>query len=117
MRDYPGSSPYTATELEALQSLDLDIQDSAVKKHGTELATFLAHFIRDNHLPTPQESPDQGTIGGVVVLSWSLGNIVTHSFLAHAHGLPKDTQDILAKYLRSMVLHGMFNAFIFLLGS
>lgn len=107
MRDYPGSSQYTSDEVCALRGPDLEDQRTAVKNSGLQLARFLDHFIRTNDIPPKSESSETGTQGGLVVLSWSLGNIVAHSFLAHAHELCPDLSTLLEKYLRTVVLHGM----------
>lgn len=120
MRDYPGSSPYTQVELEALQSPDTQVQASALKQHGVELAAFLVGYIRDNNIPAPQKSADGNIVGGLAVVSWSLANIVTYSFLSRANDLSINYKDVLGRYLRTVVLYGGgFSVFstIFLLTS
>lgn len=105
MRDYPGSSGYSADELEALRSSDVDTQALAIKQQGVHLAAFLVHLIQANDIPLKPETPEAGTPGGLVVLTWSLGNVVAHSFLAHANDYPPSTKDLLQRYLRTMVFY------------
>lgn len=105
-RDYPGSTPFSSAELEALGSSDLRVQATAVKKQGVELATFLSFIIDAHDLPPVSESQDGTSLGGLVVLSWSLGAIVPVSFLAHAAELPEKVKGSLESHLRSVILLG-----------
>ena len=106
-RDYSGSTPFTEVELEALGSTDLHVQATAIQSQGFEIAALLAHIITTHHIPSITKSKEGVLLGGLSVLSWSLGAIVPVSFLAHAAALPETTKQLLESHLRSVVLLGM----------
>lgn len=105
LRDYPGSSPYTKAELEAFESGDEATQDKAISDLGKQLGAFLAYFVKNNDVP-PVNKKGGNTIGGISLLTWSMSNLVSISFLAHANTLTDDVKDVLNTHLRSVVLHG-----------
>lgn len=103
LRDYPGSTRYTESELNSLGSTDPKSQRSMLDARGMEVANFLLWLIKKEKLPPITEA---GT-GGLGVLAWSWGNTFTMSFLAQAAKLPRDEQDTLGAYLRSVIFFGM----------
>ena len=106
MRNYPGSSPYSAEEMQKLAG-SLEANAAEVKTRGVEIATFLRWLIETENLPpvTQVGGSDERT-GGVSLLSWSGGNFKYLSLFAHAADLPSDTRDLLGKYLRNLILYG-----------
>ncbi|KAH9918132.1 uncharacterized protein B0H18DRAFT_680544 [Fomitopsis serialis] len=106
VRDYPGSTPYSPSELAALNSSSLNEQRAMLNERGQEVAAFLLWFIRKECIP--QIAGSQGDSGagggGLALLAWSWGNTITMSFLAQAAKLPKHDQETLGSYLRSLVL-------------
>ncbi|CAL1712123.1 unnamed protein product [Somion occarium] len=87
LRDYPGSSPYAQSELDAFRSANENVQ--------TEAITNLEK----------QRNEDGTVSGGLALITWSMSNILSLSFLAHADTLPHATKSLLDKYLRTIVLH------------
>ena len=102
LRDYPGSPRYTEAELSALGSADPNSQRSALNARGLEIAAFLLWFIKKEKIPRATE----GGAGGLGLLAWSWGNTITMSFLAQAAKLPKDSQETLGVYVRSLIFFG-----------
>lgn len=105
-RDYPGSSPFSPAEFDALGSSDRLVQAKAIQKQGVELAAFLIYLIEEHDIPPITTLGDGTLTGGLAVLSWSLGTLVPTAFLAHADALPTKTQHRLQSHLRSVVLLG-----------
>lgn len=111
-RDYPGSSPYTSSELDAFQSNDRTVVQAAIKTYGAEVAAFLAWFAEHYDLPLPRHDANtaNGTTaaieGGMALLIWSSTNSAGISMLAHAPELPEKTRDTLEKYLRAYIMLG-----------
>ncbi|KAK1235460.1 hypothetical protein PQX77_001312 [Marasmius sp. AFHP31] len=70
-RGYPGSTPFSASELEALQVRDDGNEALAQEFHddlGRHLWLFLRKFIEEEGVP-----PVRSGRGGIVVMGWSLG--------------------------------------------
>lgn len=105
LRDYPGSTPYTAAELEVLCGSDSNKQEAAVRAQGLEIAAFLKHLIVSEALPPVAETGGQKT-GGVALLSWSLGNIWPLSMLGNWNHVHPETQSLLQRSLRTLMLFG-----------
>ncbi|KAH9937694.1 Alpha/Beta hydrolase protein [Fomitopsis serialis] len=101
MRDYRGSTPYTDTDIEALGSDDPERQQSMIRARGLEIASFLVWFVRKENIPA--YAADSGT-GGLSLLGWSWGNVVTMAFMAQASELSKDTRCLLDVYMRSLII-------------
>ncbi|KAH9835553.1 Alpha/Beta hydrolase protein [Rhodofomes roseus] len=107
MRDYRDSSPYTPSDLAALGSGDHHEQRFVLRARGVEVASFLLWFIRMEQIPPPS-SPDDyngNRGGGLALLGWSWGNIITISFLAHAATLPDNDRRLLGAYLTGFVMY------------
>lgn len=115
MRDYPRSSRYTPEELAAFSDPDVNVQAAAIKAHGEEIAAFIEYFIKKYDIPKIK-CVDGRKTGGLALLTWSMSNILAFAFLGNARYFAKSTQDLLAQYLRTVVLHGM-DARIGILGS
>lgn len=104
-RDYPGSSHYTKSELQAFESDDESVQDAAVRDLGRQLAAFLVFVIKKESIPLATVKEGK-TMGGITLLTWSMSNLISLSLLAHAKTLPEETKQLLTTHLRSVVLHG-----------
>lgn len=102
LRDYPGSSRFTASELDPLGKSDKESQALLYKARGHELASFLIWFIRNEKIP-PLITEEGKATGGLSLLSWSWGTTMTISMLAHAESLPLEFQELLDKYWRSHI--------------
>ncbi|KAH9835551.1 Alpha/Beta hydrolase protein [Rhodofomes roseus] len=101
MRDYRGSTPYTDADIEALGSGDPERQQSMIRARGLEIAAFLVWFIRKEDIPPYVVDGDRG---GLSLLGWSWGNVVTMAFLAQASGLSEDDGRLLDGHLKSFVI-------------
>ncbi|KZT64049.1 hypothetical protein DAEQUDRAFT_747625 [Daedalea quercina L-15889] len=104
-RDYPGSTLYSATELEALSSTDPEKQSIALQARGLELAEFIREFIHTQQIPRLTRSQDASILGGFAVLGWSSGNCQTIPLLAHAELVPETTRKLFDVYFRSFIIY------------
>ena len=77
----------------------------AARAQGLEIASFLRHVIISENLPGLREEGGKKS-GGVVLLSWSFGNIWSLSMLANEASLDSETRTILQTSLRTLVIHG-----------
>ncbi|KAH8111951.1 hypothetical protein DFH11DRAFT_559094 [Phellopilus nigrolimitatus] len=100
-RDYPGSSPYTDTDLAQINGNDAIAHDNFQRARGIELATFVRCFVELEKVP--QASPD-GKSGGVSLTGWSSGNFYTLPLLAYADSIPAETREAIAPFLRSLII-------------
>ncbi|EED78969.1 predicted protein [Postia placenta Mad-698-R] len=104
LRDYPGSTPFSPSELDALRSDKAD-QATFISDRGMELARFLEWFILEHDLPPKALSHKSEAAGGLSILGWSLGNCPIMSMLASAHALPEATRKLLDMHLRSFIVY------------
>ncbi|KAI0755320.1 hypothetical protein C8Q80DRAFT_1217006 [Daedaleopsis nitida] len=105
MRGYPGSTPYSIEELEALEG-DAGAQEAALNTRAAEIAAFLRWFIETEAIPPIREVPgSEALLDGLSLLSWSGGNSTTLAMLAHADQLSEATRELFNKYLRSFILY------------
>ncbi|KAH7928984.1 hypothetical protein BV22DRAFT_1030006 [Leucogyrophana mollusca] len=104
MRDYPGSTLYTESELEALAKPEL--QASALQARAMELAAFIHWFIETEDIPPIAQRPgSDGLTGGLSLVGWSAGNLQTLTLLAHAAKVPEKTRTLLDSYFRSFFIY------------
>ncbi|TFY59860.1 hypothetical protein EVJ58_g5515 [Rhodofomes roseus] len=106
VRDYPGSTPYSASELAALRSGNREEQKAMLDERGKEVAKFLLWFIGKEKIPQTAngQTGNSSRTGGLALLAWSWGNTITMAFLAQAAKLPQRDQEILGSYLRTLFL-------------
>ncbi|KAH9949819.1 hypothetical protein B0H21DRAFT_687756 [Amylocystis lapponica] len=105
LRDYPGSTRYSPSEIDALRGPGRESQEAAIQARGLEFAAFLHWFIETQHIPPISEPGDGMRTGGISILFWSSGNAQGLSMLAHADVVPEKTRRVLGMYLRTVVLH------------
>ena len=105
-RDYNGSTPYTADEINALQNGTDSDKQAFLRERGLEVATFIQRFIQEYNIPAPSSD---GKVGGVGVLGLSLGASFAVAFVANIQTYPTSTQEVLGKYLRALILQGMLD--------
>ncbi|OBZ73446.1 hypothetical protein A0H81_06664 [Grifola frondosa] len=103
-RGYPGTTPFTASELQCIYTADLPAQSDLLRSQGAYVAEFLLWFIRKEGIP-PKLDTDGEKSGGISVLGWSIGNAPVISFLAHAHELSDADQAVLGAYLRTAIMY------------
>ena len=105
LRDYPGSSPYTPAELDSLWSNDAEKEQTALRLQGTEIATFLEDVILTGK-STPVQEVNGKKTGGLVLLSWSLGNVWSLAMFANIQDLESKARIALEEQLRAFVMYG-----------
>ena len=106
MRDYAGSTPFSSDELAALSDSSAEVQTVALRAQAVEIAIFLDYFVASNDIPQVAER-DGKRSGGIVLLTWSLSNVLAFGLLAEAASLPEETRAVLNDYLQTIILFGI----------
>lgn len=102
-RDFPGSTPLSAADLNVLKSGTDEEKAQHVRDRGVEIATFIDKFVQQNELPSPDE---KGSGGGFAVLGWSLGGAFALAASANVDALADAARARFARYMRSIVMLG-----------
>ena len=102
-RDYPGSTPLSPSDLEALSSDSAEAKTAFLRARGVEFATFICRFSAQHEIPTA--SPD-GKSGGFAVLGWSLGCAFAHATVSHFDVLPPAHKEYFSQNLRGLIFLG-----------
>ncbi|GJE91056.1 alpha/beta hydrolase [Phanerochaete sordida] len=103
-RDYRGSTPYSADELADFTNADTEVQASAVRRWGSEIARFLAYLCDTLHIPAI--ATDRGKkVGGLVLVTWSLSGMAALSLLGDPRTMGENLTSAVEPYLRSIVLY------------
>ena len=105
-RDYPGSTPFSDTELAALGSGNLRTRAKALAQQGLDIGLFLAWLVREEEIPPVSIDPDGNRRGGIALVAWSLAHTPSVGFLAHADALPADARRALEPCLRAYCIFG-----------
>ena len=106
-RDYPGSTLYSAAELEALSSKDPEKQALSLQARGREFTEFIRRFVESENIPPFVKTPDGSSVsGGFSLFGWSSGNCQTIPVLAHADLAPENTKTLFDLYFRSYIAYG-----------
>ena len=105
-RDYYGSTPFSSSDLDALQSAELESQRAVVHARGLEIAAFLLWLIKNESIPSRPLDEQEKRNGGIALLGWSWGNTMTMSFLAQASRLPEADRSTLDAYLKAFIMYG-----------
>lgn len=106
LRDYRGSSPYTPEEHALMTSPDVNDQAAAVRQHGREAADFLIYVCNTKGIPPVSVSEGGRKVGGIGLVTWSLGSITTISILGDPSTLDEGRRQILTGYMRKAILYG-----------
>ncbi|EKM51921.1 uncharacterized protein PHACADRAFT_165254 [Phanerochaete carnosa HHB-10118-sp] len=104
-RDFPGSTPLSAADLNVLKSGTDEEKARYVRDRGVEIATFVDTFVRKNGLPPPDE---KGSGGGFAILGWSLGGAFALAAAENVGALADAARARFARYMRSIILLGGF---------
>ncbi|OBZ68182.1 hypothetical protein A0H81_11984 [Grifola frondosa] len=109
LRDFPGSTPYTPAEVEAIRSPSRKTQDDTLRACGLEIAAFMSWFIETENLPPiaePSDACSDGALtGGIALLGWSSGTCITMPVLAHADKMSDDMRKLFDAHFRSFILY------------
>ncbi|EKM50240.1 uncharacterized protein PHACADRAFT_264862 [Phanerochaete carnosa HHB-10118-sp] len=100
MRDYAGSTPYTSDELAAFASSDIEVQISAVRSLGCELAAFLVYVCQTLGIPA-RTVRDGKAYGGLAFLTWSMSTMGLLSIFGDSMTLDEAQKAVLQPYLRT----------------
>ncbi|EKM50239.1 uncharacterized protein PHACADRAFT_213982 [Phanerochaete carnosa HHB-10118-sp] len=104
MRDYAGSTPYTTAELAAFVGDDVEVQASAVRSSGRELAGFLVYVCQVLKIPA-RTMRDGKAYGGLAFLTWSFGTMGLLSIFGDPKTLDDAQRAALQPYLRTAFAH------------
>jgi len=77
-------------------------RDAQIAARGHEIASFVDAFIQKFKLPPLS---DDGKIGGVALLGWSVGGAFPVAAVASSSTLPTDVQARLSSYVRSLIVY------------
>lgn len=94
---YPGSTPYTASEVEVINNGSDSEREAFLLKQGYHLGLFVDGLIDRHRLPKQ---------GGIAIAGWSQGVIFSLAFRSALNNLPESTQERLQAYVKSFILWG-----------
>ena len=103
-RNYPGTTPYSEEEINALVNGTKEQKDAWHRDRGHEVGIFIHNLISKENIPPI--SADRET-GGIILLGWSAGAGDANATIAHANTLPSDIRSHLALYIRSVIIQGV----------
>jgi pimeloyl-ACP methyl ester carboxylesterase len=106
-RDYNPTTSFSDVDLAGLVSRTVEGQESFLRNQAVDIATFLVMFAHEQRIPLAE-----GTRGGIALVGWSLGSLLTHAVVAHLDALPYDVLSDLEKYFHTMVCHDVSGIFI-----
>lgn len=92
-------------ELDIISNGDEETKRAFVQTQGLELAKFLEYLAQTHDIPKVGEVEGK-KVGGIALLSWSMGNIWSVSLLGNAQEIPPNTKKVLEDYLRTVVFYG-----------
>lgn len=106
MRDYRGSTPYSPEELAHMTSPDIEVQTSAVRRFGQEIAKFILYVCETKDIPEIAIDGERKS-GGVALMTWSLSNIASLAILGDPETLGEGKlKSTMARYYRKAILYG-----------
>ncbi|KAK1235459.1 hypothetical protein PQX77_001311 [Marasmius sp. AFHP31] len=105
-RDYPGSTPFSDVELEALHSGNGSRAQEFHANLGLHLWLFLKKLIEEEDVPPISTKVPAGAqrSGGIVLMGWSLGV----AFTLPAFANPKvvgDNYKLLERYIKALIIY------------
>ncbi|KAI0342327.1 hypothetical protein BDW22DRAFT_1357653 [Trametopsis cervina] len=101
MREYPGSSPFSDSDLASWNSSDAQKQAAALRDQSLEIARAIAHLIKTENVPTPR--PDK--CKPVSLLFWSQSNANGLSILKNISLLDAEVKDTLLHYTQNIFMY------------
>ncbi|KAL5498105.1 hypothetical protein ACEPAH_2235 [Sanghuangporus vaninii] len=101
-RDYVGSTPYSKSELAIINSNDDRAFPAFLQARGLEIARFLVWVIKEKNIPRANAD---GKEGGLAVLGWSLGNLITMAFMRYLKTYPSEIVETIRPYLRTFYIY------------
>jgi len=101
-RDYVGSTPFSQTELDAINGSDSAAHASFLRDRAMEIAQFLVWLVKEKRV---QKAGEDGTAGGLAIMGWSLGNVFAVAFLRHLATYPTEIVQELSPYLRTAFIY------------
>ncbi|KAK1235463.1 hypothetical protein PQX77_001315 [Marasmius sp. AFHP31] len=106
-RDYPGSTPFSDSELEALRGEDDGLTQKFHDNLGRHLWLFLRKFIDEEVVP-PIATDDSGgkkkRTGGIVVMGWSYGAAFAIAAFANPE-VVGDAYELLERYVKGLLVY------------
>lgn len=96
-RSYPGSTPYTADEMDIIHNGSDEAHALFLREQGVFLALFVDGIIRRHSL-----QPE----GGIALVAWSMGNFFALCILDSLQYLPLDTKARLSAYVHTYIAWG-----------
>ncbi|THU95907.1 hypothetical protein K435DRAFT_112270, partial [Dendrothele bispora CBS 962.96] len=102
-RGYPGSTPYTESEMEDLNQG----KKVHLEKLGSLIGSFVERFIEENEKTgagIPKIS-GEGKSGGVAIMGWSIGAVSAMSMFADPALISPKSYSLLQKYVKDLVFY------------
>jgi pimeloyl-ACP methyl ester carboxylesterase len=103
-RDYGGSSPFTTEDMDTIINGATSARDLLVKSMGIELLNYIDIFIQQHDIPVISSD---GNSGGIALVGWSLGTILTVPAIANIDAIAADARSRISSRLRAYIMHGM----------
>ncbi|KIJ29430.1 hypothetical protein M422DRAFT_208887 [Sphaerobolus stellatus SS14] len=117
-RGYPGSTPFKPEETAGFDAplnkdensaqsppsslVRIQHYTSFLQQRGVEMARFLVKFIDIEKIPVKAEGR---AIGGISLMGWSLGNVISLSMLAYANTYDPVLIKKLEPYLKKIIIY------------
>ncbi|KIJ52567.1 hypothetical protein M422DRAFT_156437 [Sphaerobolus stellatus SS14] len=117
-RGYSGSTPFKTEETAAFDPSLINEDGNSppssrviaqhytsfLQQRGAEIARFLAKFIDTEKIPAKSEEEGRA-VGGISLMGWSLGNVISLSMLAFANTYDPGLMKKLEPYLKKIVIY------------
>lgn len=99
-KHYPGSTPYTISELDDLKQG----KRMALDRLGVLVAQFLKHIIDVGGVPKFCVDADGHKRGGISILSLSIGAVTAATLFSDCGDIPRE---LLGLYINNLIICGM----------
>ncbi|KAI0775395.1 Alpha/Beta hydrolase protein [Irpex lacteus] len=104
LREYPGTTNLSESELANFASSDLEDQANALINQAVDVARLILYVIKQENIPPPQRSGSSST-GGVSVMAWSSGTLMVNAMLANLPVEEKEAYDVLSSYITKVIYY------------
>ncbi|KAI0340787.1 alpha/beta-hydrolase [Trametopsis cervina] len=104
MREYPGSSQLSDSQLACFHSADEEEQETVIVELGKDAALFAARVTLQENLPLPAKVGGVKA-GGVCLVSWSAGGATLMALLSYLPTFDELTRATLERYVTTLVAH------------